>query len=93
MGLSTSQPFHSRVMRDPSFLRGEYDIGFLERVGDALLERILSPSDVEEIAVAAALAEDEVRSANVSLATGDGPDAATDSAWLRAARRAGLRWR
>ncbi len=93
VGLSTSQPFHSRVMRDETFLRGEYDIGFLERVGDALLERTLSPSDVEEIAVAAALAEDEVRSANVSLAAGEGSETAADSAWLRVARRAGLRWR
>jgi acetyl-CoA carboxylase biotin carboxylase subunit len=93
VGLPTSLPFHSRVMRDEIFLKGEYDIGFLERAGNALLRRTLSPSDVQEIAVAAALAEDEARSASVSLATDMGTERPGDSDWLRAARRAGLRWR
>ncbi len=93
VGLPTSLPFHSRVMRHEAFLSGAYDIGFLERVGDTLLERTLSPSDVQAIAVAAALAEDELRSASVSVATDDRGERVGDSAWLRAARQAGLRWR
>jgi len=91
VGLPTSQPFHSRVMREREFAAGRYDIGYLDRVGAALLERNLSTTDVQEIAVAAALAEDEARAAAVALAANGGNGAQQESAWLRAARLAGLR--
>ncbi|MBE0591442.1 MAG: ATP-grasp domain-containing protein, partial [Gemmatimonadales bacterium] len=91
VGLPTSQPFHSRVMHEPEFAAGRYDIGYLDRVGGALLARTLSTAGAEEIAVAAALAEDEARSAAVSLANNGGNGGSQDSAWLRAARLAGLR--
>jgi len=91
VGLPTSQPFHSRVMREREFVAGRYDIGYLDRVGGALLKRSLSDTDVQEIAVAAALAEDEARAAAVSLAVNGGNGGQQESAWLRAARLAGLR--
>jgi acetyl-CoA carboxylase biotin carboxylase subunit len=91
VGLPTSQPFHSRVMREPAFAEGRYDIGYLEQVGETLLARSLSSAGLEEIAVAAALAEDEARAAAVSLADNGGNGGSRDSAWLRAARLAGLR--
>ena len=92
VGVPTCQPFHRRVMDEEQFLAGDYDIGYLERVGDAVLARTLSDQEVEEIAVAAALAEQESRSAAISL--GDEKRAAvSESAWLQAARRAGLRTR
>jgi acetyl-CoA carboxylase biotin carboxylase subunit len=89
VGFPTSQPFHARVMREPTFCAGAYDIGYLDRVGSDLLTRTLSDAEAVEIAVAAVLAEDEARSARVALpSTGTG---AAESPWLRAARNAGLR--
>jgi acetyl-CoA carboxylase biotin carboxylase subunit len=90
VGVPTSQPFHRRVMDEATFLSGEYDIGYLERVGDALLAAELSDEDLEHIAVAAALAEDEARSAMVPVAE-DGGVGQTESLWLRVSRLRGLR--
>jgi acetyl-CoA carboxylase biotin carboxylase subunit len=89
VGLPTSQPFHARVMREPTFRAGRYNIGYLAEVGSALVERSLPDGAVLEIAIAAALAEDELRAARVAPAADRGGP--TDSAWLLAARRAGLR--
>ncbi|MGD2136376.1 MAG: acetyl-CoA carboxylase biotin carboxylase subunit [Gemmatimonadales bacterium] len=91
VGVPTAQPFHRRVMDDPAFVSGDYDIGYLERASDdGLLARTLDEDDALAIAVAAALAEDEVREARVALAdaSADGPRA---SPWLADARRRGLR--
>jgi hypothetical protein len=77
-------------MDEATFLSGEYDIGYLERVGDALLAAELSDEDLEHIAVAAALAEDEARSAMVPVAE-DGGVGQTESPWLRVSRLRGLR--
>jgi acetyl-CoA carboxylase biotin carboxylase subunit len=90
VGLPTSQPFHRRVMDEERFLSGRYDIGYVDSVGEALLGQQLTNEDLEHVAVAVALAEDEARGAVVSLA-GNGQQTCTDSAWLLAARRAGLR--
>jgi len=89
VGLPTSQPFHRRVMRDPEFLRGAYDIEYLDRAAGRLLEGAPGPDDLEMAAIAAALAEDERRRA-VIPAAGNGPEARGD-AWKRAGRLAGLR--
>ena len=91
VGLPTAQPFHARVMREANFCAGAYDIGYLDRVGEQLLVRTLSDEQAVEIAVAAALAEDEARSARVVLGESAGRHGGADTAWLRAARRAGLR--
>jgi acetyl-CoA carboxylase biotin carboxylase subunit len=90
VGLPTCQPFHRRVMEEAQFLAGEYDIGYLERVGDTVLGRRLSDQELVEIAVAAALAEQETRSASISLGN-EKETARSESAWLQAARQAGLR--
>ena len=92
VGLPTCQPFHRRVMDEEHFLAGDYDISYLERVGDAVLGRTLSDRDIEGIAVAAALAERESRSASISLGNEKRPPS-SESAWLLAARQAGLRSR
>jgi len=89
VGLPTSQPFHRRVMLEPAFRAGEYDIEYLDRVGADLLSGDSSEEDLERIAIAAALAEDERRAGAVSI-NPKGPRA-PESAWLLAARRAGLR--
>jgi acetyl-CoA carboxylase biotin carboxylase subunit len=90
VGLPTSQPFHCRVMEEPSFVAGDYDIGYLEREGESLGRPELTSIDLEQIAIAAALAEDEIRAATVTLPNGT-PTGTPESAWLRAGRLAGLR--
>jgi acetyl-CoA carboxylase biotin carboxylase subunit len=88
VGVPTSQPFHRRVMDERTFRVGDYDTGYLDRVGPELL---VSPSDdaLELAAVAAALAEEDARRAAVPA--GHPTNAGSESAWLRAARLAGLR--
>jgi acetyl-CoA carboxylase biotin carboxylase subunit len=90
VGLPTSQPFHRRVMDEPGFVGGEYDIEYLDRVGGELLVREIPETDLWQIAVAAALAEDEARSARVPTSEAAAGGAAP-SAWVRCAREEGLR--
>ena len=90
VGLPTSQGFHRRVMDDPVFASGTYDIGYMERVGQALLEAEPELEALRRAALAVALAEHESRQASVSLAPGAGSGDG-GSAWLRAARLHGLR--
>jgi len=89
VGLPTSQSFHLRVMDDPTFLKGEIDITYLERIGARLLEAAPPADLVQAVAVAAAMLADERR----SEAKADSGQArpAPASAWLDAARREGLR--
>jgi acetyl-CoA carboxylase biotin carboxylase subunit len=89
VGVPTSQPFHLRVLDEDEFRAGAYDVGYLDRVGDRLFRLPTDDAELERIAVAAALAEDERRAATVSL--GSAPGAVPGNAWLLAARRAGLR--
>jgi acetyl-CoA carboxylase biotin carboxylase subunit len=91
VGLPTSQPFHARVMREPEFCAGAYDIGYLDRLGEELLARTLTDEQALQIAVAAALAEEEARSARVAVPREPGSEGPGASVWLHAARRAGLR--
>jgi acetyl/propionyl-CoA carboxylase alpha subunit len=90
VGVPTSQPFHRRVMDEPTFLSGAYDIGYLEHVGNDLLAPEMSDEELAQIAVAAALAEDEARGAMVPVAEAEG-DGRGESPWLRVARLRGLR--
>ncbi len=89
VGLPTSQPFHRRVMIDPAFRAGDYDIEYVTRAGAGLVTGAPDPDELERVAIAAALAEDERR----TVATSVVPDGrrSQESAWLLAARRAGLR--
>ncbi len=87
-GLPTCQPFHRRVMDEPAFVSGTYDIGYLEGPGAALMNGARDPARLELAAVAAALAEHEARAGAHPQARRAAP---TDGAWVQAARRAGLR--
>jgi acetyl-CoA carboxylase biotin carboxylase subunit len=90
VGVPTSQAFHRRVMRDPEFQRGAYDLGYVELAGDRLLRAEPEAGLVEQAALAAALAEHEARTGSVPVVA-DPSGGGGDSAWLRAARMAGLR--
>jgi acetyl-CoA carboxylase biotin carboxylase subunit len=85
VGVSTNQGFHSRLMRDEAFRRGEIDIQFLDRRTD-LMQAEPDHGDVS-VAVAAALAEDAARrSRRPSIAAEGG----SGSEWARLARREAL---
>jgi acetyl-CoA carboxylase, biotin carboxylase subunit len=88
VGVATNQAFHRRLMADPEFRQGEIDIQFLDRRTD-LLGIPASPARARELAITAALAEDEARQArrpSVASAVDSGA-----SEWSRQARREGLR--
>lgn len=89
VGIPSSQAFHLRVMDDPDFRRGEFDITYLERVGATLLARELRPELVRPLAVVAALLAEEQRG---SAGPPGAPDQAGGrvSAWMEAARREGV---
>ena len=89
VGLPTSIPFHRRVMEEPGFLAGDYDIEYVDRIGNDLLSAALDDDELKGIAVAAALAEHEKR--NASYIAPERQALHSDSAWLLAARRNGLR--
>jgi acetyl-CoA carboxylase biotin carboxylase subunit len=90
VGVTTAQPFHRRVMEEPQFVAGDYDIGYLDAVGQRLMEAPEDEALVHAVAIAAALAEDERRGARVP--TAERPNrAGQQSGWLRAARLGGLR--
>jgi acetyl-CoA carboxylase biotin carboxylase subunit len=90
VGIPTSQAFHHRVMRDPLFASGSYDLDYLDHRGGALLAAGPDPRLLEQAAVAVALAEHEARAASVGIVT-EASNGAEASPWLRAARLAGLR--
>jgi acetyl-CoA carboxylase biotin carboxylase subunit len=90
VGVPTSQAFHRRVMDDPVFRSGAYDIGYVEHVGMKLLEADPADPALRHAALAVALAEHESRQAAVALVR-TGEDGGQGSAWLRAARLQGLR--
>ncbi|HET9466438.1 MAG TPA: acetyl-CoA carboxylase biotin carboxylase subunit, partial [Gemmatimonadales bacterium] len=86
-GVATNQAFHRRLMADPEFQKGEIDIDFLSRRTD-LLEPGKTPSRMVDLAVAAALAEDDARQARRPPTLGD-PGAGTE--WARQGRRESTR--
>ena len=86
-GVATNQGFHRRLMADAEFRRGDVDIQFLERRPDLLIP-VLPDGQALVLAVAAALAEDEVRALRRPTVAG-GEEAA--SQWLQRARGEGLR--
>jgi len=90
VGVATSQPFHRRVMEEPSFRAGQYDIRYVDQIGAALLDGGPVAHDLELAAVVAALAEHERRRAPLPLerhAPADGT-----SSWMRSVRLGALRW-
>ncbi|HJR17809.1 MAG TPA: acetyl-CoA carboxylase biotin carboxylase subunit [Gemmatimonadales bacterium] len=86
-GVATNQAFHRRLLDDPEFQRGEIDIQFLDRRSD-LLAAERAPGSILDLAVAAALAEEEARQARRPAAVREG-EAGSD--WARQARTEALR--
>jgi acetyl-CoA carboxylase biotin carboxylase subunit len=86
-GVATNQAFHQRLMADPAFRRGEIDIQFLERRSD-LMAPEPSPGRIHDLAVAAALAENEARQGRRPVVTSD---AGSVSEWARQGRSEALR--
>jgi acetyl-CoA carboxylase biotin carboxylase subunit len=92
VGLPTSQAFHLRVLADPAFQRGEFDIGYLDHAGPRLLAEPVREPLVRPLAVVAALLADERRAGpppgRASVAAAARPPA---SIWRETARRDALR--
>ncbi len=88
IGVATNQGFHRRLMTDEEFRAGAFDIQFLDRRPD-LLTPPHDPGLMTDIAIAAALAEDDARRARRPAVSADGHPRA--SAWTRTGRREGLR--
>ena len=87
VGVSTTQPFHRRLMADPDYRRGDVDIQFLERRPD-LSAPEADPALAERIAIAAALAEAGARGLRTPARAGEDR---VGREWARVARREGLR--
>ena len=87
VGVATNQPFHRRLISDPAFQRGEFDIQFLERRGD-LLTPVASAGRSRALAAAAAIAEDAARH---SRRTTVAADTGAAREWARQARSEALR--
>ena len=87
VGVATNQAFHQRLMADQEFQRGELDIQFLERRGD-LMAAGLSPERLQQLAIAAALAETEARGSR-RPGVADAPELQRE--WSRVARTESLR--
>ena len=90
VGLPTSQAFHLRVLDDPEFRRGEFDITYLEHAGARLLAEPLAPPLVRPIAVVAALLAEERRTRS-GLGHPSLDPTVRPSGWQAEARREGLR--
>jgi acetyl/propionyl-CoA carboxylase alpha subunit len=87
VGVATNQALHLRLLADPEFQRGAFDIQFLERRQD-LLTPAVDPDRDLRMAVAAALAEEERRAARKPSVAGSGE---SGSAWALQARLDALR--
>jgi acetyl/propionyl-CoA carboxylase alpha subunit len=87
-GVATNQAFHRRLLADPEFQRGDIDIQFLDRHPN-LLAPAKSSDRMLDLAVAAALAEDEARRSRRPANASAEP--ASPSEWARQARVEGLR--
>ena len=89
IGIPTSQAFHLRVMDDPDFQRGAFDITYLERVGQRLLAAELRPELWRPLAVVAALLADERRASGAPQPAARAAD--RPLSWTLAARQEGVR--
>jgi acetyl-CoA carboxylase biotin carboxylase subunit len=87
VGVATNQGFHRRLLADPDFRRGAIDIQFLDRRQDLVPPR-LDDAALVQVAIAAAVAEDESRRSRRPLVS---VDDAAGSRWAQAGRLEGLR--
>jgi acetyl-CoA carboxylase biotin carboxylase subunit len=96
-GVATSRDFHLRVMEDAEFRRGELDVQWLERRLDSLTHAPPPPEGATVAAIAAVLLAERERGVSTSSAAAsatspiDPADLPNEDAWLRTARREGLR--
>jgi acetyl-CoA carboxylase biotin carboxylase subunit len=89
-GIETSRDFHLRLLENKDFRSGAIDIQWLERNLSQIVDSPV-PADVERVAIIAAALIAERQRVAPRRATAAQPHAASDSAWLRAARTDGLR--
>ncbi|HET9725643.1 MAG TPA: acetyl-CoA carboxylase biotin carboxylase subunit [Gemmatimonadales bacterium] len=87
LGVATNQGFHRRLLADAAFQAGDIDIQFLDRRPD-LAQPQLTDEELNRLAVAAALAEDEARRSRRPVV---GDDDRGSGAWTARARREALR--
>ena len=87
-GLTTSVPFHRRVMRNRAFVAGELHTGFLDEHPDLLVND--TDDWLEEIAVIAASVAHHRRVEERSARGGDAPSSGRASVWKWHGRE---RWR
>jgi acetyl-CoA carboxylase biotin carboxylase subunit len=85
VGVKTTLPFFERVLRDPSFIAGDFDTSFVERIGAGAV----AAEETVELAVAAA-AIHAFRERQGALAEPAAARAAA-SAWWQAGLREALR--
>jgi acetyl-CoA carboxylase biotin carboxylase subunit len=90
VGIATNQGFHSRLLADDAFRRGEIDIQFLDRRAD-LVDGAADPAHDLPLVVMAALLEDERRHGVRSSPAAAGPASGAGSAWRTAGRQDALR--
>jgi acetyl/propionyl-CoA carboxylase alpha subunit len=90
VGIPTSQAFHRRVLDDPTFVRGELDVTYLEGAGAALLAAGRRADLLHPLAIAAALLADELRG-KVQAATPTAGFPERPSPWVLEGLREGLR--
>jgi len=86
-GVATNQAFHRRLMADPAFRKGDIDIQFLDHRPDLLVPAVSSDL-IRDLAVVAALAENQDREVRRPTVASDGASAGR---WLQRARSEGLR--
>ncbi len=83
-GIRTTIPFHREILRDPGFLAGRIDTGYVERILPAIRKALEAPGPhVEAAAMLAAIAATEDSPRRTLPAGAAGP-----SAWAMAGRRA-----
>jgi acetyl-CoA carboxylase biotin carboxylase subunit len=84
LGIRTTLPFFGRVLRDPSFVSGNFDTSFVEKFFAAPAAERERPIEVAAIAAAIRALRERTRPAAT-------PVGAAASAWRQAALRDGLR--
>ena len=87
VGVATNQALHRRLLADPEFQRGHFDIQFLERRQDLMVPAADEDRDLR-IAVVAALSEADRRTARKPSVAGEG---GAEGAWAIQARLDALR--
>ena len=92
-GVETSRDFHLRMMENADFRRGAFDIQWLEKHLDELLNQAPDRDSAIRAAMAAALMAERDRSTRRVAAAPGSPTGArpAESTWLRVARQEALR--